>query len=127
MLHGLADSMTVHFPWASLLRGVLGYDDAVLAGLARMLAPGASATALVSVLPRDGVPAIPEAGAIAASYGRHALELAELRPASAAEVAASGSSWAKRLRAGRERSRPVTLLRFSRVRPTDDSDPVLQS
>ena len=119
--------MTVHFPWASLLRGVLGYDDAVLAGLARMLAPGASATALVSVLPRDGVPAIPEAGAIAASYGRHALELAELRPASAAEVAASGSSWAKRLRAGRERSRPVTLLRFSRARSTDDSDPVLQS
>ena len=112
MLRGLADSMTVHFPWASLLRGVLGHDDAVLAGVAELLAPGAGATALVSVLPRDGAPAIPGAGAIATSYSRHGLELVELRPATAAEVAASGSSWAKRLRAGRER--PVTLLRFSR-------------
>jgi 16S rRNA (adenine(1408)-N(1))-methyltransferase len=113
VLHGLADSMTVHFPWASLLRGVLGHDDAVLAGLAQMLAPGAEATALVSVLPRDGVPAVPAAGALARDFARHGLELAALRPATAAEIAASGSSWAKRLRAGRER--PVTLLRFRRV------------
>ena len=116
--------MTVHFPWASLLRGVLGHDDAVLAGLAQMLAPGAEATALVSVLPRDGVPAIPAAEALARDCARHGLELAALRPATAAEIAASGSSWAKRLRAGRERSgdertargsRPVTLLRVRRV------------
>jgi 16S rRNA (adenine(1408)-N(1))-methyltransferase len=124
VLYGLADSMTVHFPWASLLRGVLGHDDAVLAGLAQMLAPGAEATALVSVLPRDGVPGIPAAGALARDAARHGLELAALRPATAAEIAASASSWAKRLRAGRERSgderaprgsRPVTLLRFRRV------------
>ena len=51
--------MTINFPWASLLRGLLGHHDLVLAGVA------------------------------------------------------SGSSWAKRLRAGRER--PVTLLRFSRT------------
>jgi 16S rRNA (adenine(1408)-N(1))-methyltransferase len=125
VLHGLADSLTLHFPWASLLRGTLGHDHDALAGLAQLLAPEAVGTALVSVLPRDGVPAIPEAGALAQAYARHGLALVEARPATPAEVAASGSSWAKRLRAGRER--PVTLLRFSRVRPTDDSDHSRQS
>jgi 16S rRNA (adenine(1408)-N(1))-methyltransferase len=104
--------MTINFPWASLLRGVLGRDEVVLAGVARLLAHGASASALVSVLPRDGVPAIPEVGVLAGAYARHGLHLAAARRATAAEVAASGSSWAKRLRAGRER--PVTLLRFTR-------------
>jgi 16S rRNA (adenine(1408)-N(1))-methyltransferase len=112
VLDGLADSLTVNFPWGSLLRGVLGRDDAVLAGLARLLAPGAQATALVSAVARDGVPALPPAGELAAAYARHGLELAESRPATADEVAASGSSWAKRLRAGD--ARPVTLLRIGR-------------
>jgi 16S rRNA (adenine(1408)-N(1))-methyltransferase len=113
VLHGLARSMTVNFPWASLLRGVLGHDDVVLAGMARLLAPGASASALVSVLPRDDAPEVPGAGALAAAYARVGLHLEAARPAAAAAVAASGSSWAKRLRAGRER--PVTLLRFTRA------------
>jgi 16S rRNA (adenine(1408)-N(1))-methyltransferase len=112
-LHGLADAMTINFPWASLLRGLLGHDEVVLAGVARLLSAGADASALVSVLPRDGVPPIPEAEVLAGAYARHGLQLAEVRPAAPAEVAASGSSWAKRLRAGRER--PVTLLRFSRT------------
>jgi hypothetical protein len=85
----------------------------VLAGVARLLAPGAGASALVSVLPRDGVPAIPPVPVLAAAYARHGLRFVEARPATPAEVAASGSSWAKRLRAGHER--PVTLLRFRRA------------
>ena len=32
----------------------------MLAGVARLMAPGATATVLVSVVPRDGLPAIPE-------------------------------------------------------------------
>jgi 16S rRNA (adenine(1408)-N(1))-methyltransferase len=107
--------MTIHFPWASLLRGVLGRDDAVLAGVARLLAPGAPVTVLVSVVPRDGVPAIPAADALAAAHARHGLELVEARAADAAEVAAAHSSWAKRLRAGG--ARPVTLLRLTRRGP----------
>jgi 16S rRNA (adenine(1408)-N(1))-methyltransferase len=113
VLHGLAGSMTVNFPWASLLRGVLGHDDVVLAGVAQLLAPGASVSALLSVLPRDDAPEVPGAAALVAAYARLGLRLEVARPATAAEVAASGSSWAKRLRAGRER--PVTLLRFSRA------------
>jgi 16S rRNA (adenine(1408)-N(1))-methyltransferase len=109
-LHGIAGSLTVNFPWGSLLRGLLGGDDAVLAGLARLLAPGAEGTVLLSVVPRDGIPPVPPAHELAPAYARHGLDLVEARPATPAEVAGSGSSWAKRLRAGRER--PVTLLRL---------------
>jgi len=80
----------------------------VLAGVARLMGRGATATALVSVLPRDGLPAMPEARELGEAYARQGLTL-ETRPATAAEVAASASSWAKRLRAPRDR--PVTLLR----------------
>jgi 16S rRNA (adenine(1408)-N(1))-methyltransferase len=109
-LRGLAGSLTVHFPWGSLLRGVLGHDDAVLAGMAQLLAPGATGAALVSVVPRDGVPALPPPDELAAAYARNSLSLVDAREATSAQVAASDSSWAKRLRAGTER--PVTLLRF---------------
>lgn len=105
--------MTVHFPWGSLLRGVLGHDDAVLAGLVQLLASAGEATALVSVLPHDNAPAVPSTDALVAAYRRRGLALIEARAATPAEVAASHSSWAKRLRAGAER--PVMLLR---VRPS---------
>jgi 16S rRNA (adenine(1408)-N(1))-methyltransferase len=89
---------------------VLGAEDAVLGGVAALLAPGAAGTALVSVVARDGVPGVPEPEALGAAYARAGLRLLDARPATAAEVAASGSSWAKRLRAGT--ARPVTLVRF---------------
>lgn len=109
-LHARADELTITFPWGSLLRGVLGAEDRVLAGVAALLAPGATARVLVSVVPRDGVPPIPAAERLAAAYAPHGLALVEARAATPAEVAASGSSWAKRLRAGT--ARPVTLLRL---------------
>jgi 16S rRNA (adenine(1408)-N(1))-methyltransferase len=84
----------------------------VLAGVAQLLAPGAAGTVLVSVVPRDGVPPVPPSDELAAAYARHGLALVEARPATGEEVAASGSSWAKRLRAGA--ARPVTRLRFAR-------------
>jgi 16S rRNA (adenine(1408)-N(1))-methyltransferase len=109
-LHGLAGSLTVNFPWGSLLRGLVGEDDAVLGGMARLMAPRAEGRVLMSVVPRDGMPPVPPLSVLAPAYERHGLALVEMRPATPGEVAASGSSWAKRLRAGRER--PVTLLRF---------------
>jgi hypothetical protein len=80
----------------------------VLAGVARLMAPGATATMLVSVVPRDGMPAIPERRELEAAYARQGLTV-ETRPGTGAEVAASASSWAKRLRAPLDR--PVTFLR----------------
>lgn len=110
VLKGLAGSLTVNFPWGSLLRGLIGHDDAVLAGVASLMAPEATGRLLFSVVPRDGVPAIPAPAQLSAVYARHGLRLLDARPATPAEIAASGSSWAKRLRAGRDR--PVTLVRI---------------
>jgi 16S rRNA (adenine(1408)-N(1))-methyltransferase len=87
---------------------VLGHDDAALTGAAALLAPGATATVLFSVTPRDRTPEPHER--LAAVYARAGLELVETRPATTAEIAASGSTWAKKLRAGSP-TRPVTLLR----------------
>lgn len=99
----------MHFPWGSLLRGVLGDDDAVLAGVARLLAPDALGSVLLSVVPRDGIAEAPPLRRLVAEYARHGLSVVESRPATAEEVAASHSTWAKRLRAAT--TRPVTLLR----------------
>ena len=89
---------------------MLGLDREVLAGIAALRAPGAEIRALVSVVERDGVAGVPGAPRLAAAYAEQGLRLEELRPATDAEVAASGSTWAKRLRAGS--ARPVTLLRL---------------
>jgi 16S rRNA (adenine(1408)-N(1))-methyltransferase len=89
---------------------VLGHDAAVLGGVARLLAPGATATVLLSVIPRDGMPPVPAASALAAAYAPHGLALDEHRPATAADIAAVRSSWGKRLG-----PRPVTLLRAQRA------------
>jgi hypothetical protein len=84
----------------------------VLAGVAKLLAPGAEAVVLVSVVPRDGLPAIPAAGDLRGAYARHSLALVEVRAATGEDISASRSSWAKRLRAGA--ARPVMLLRARR-------------
>ena len=100
---GAADELTINFPWGSLLRGVLGHDDAVLAGVAALLAPGASGSVLFSLTPRDGMPE--PAGDLAAVYARHGLSVVS-QPVTDVTVR---SSWAKRIRAG-SAARPVTQL-----------------
>src|SRR5262245_4216240 len=52
-LDGLADAVTVQFPWGSLLRGLLEADPAIVSGIARVARPGASVTLLLSVTERD--------------------------------------------------------------------------
>ena len=116
-LNGRADVLTMHFPWGSLLRGLLDADPAILAGIARVTRPGATVTALLSLTERDrsvGPVSLHERSfvALAPGYATHGLLLREARPATAADLARSQSSWAKRLRAGS--SRPVWLLRLRR-------------
>ena len=117
-LDGLADLVTVHFPWGSLLRGLLAADPAVLGGLVRVLRPGATLSMLVSATDRDrgaGVAPIqaPDLAALAGAYGRHGLELTRMGPATAADVAASRSTWGRRLGAGA--GRPAWLLQAQRA------------
>ena len=53
-LDGLADMLTVQFPWGSLLRGLLEADPSIVSGIARLLKPGATATLLLSVTSATG-------------------------------------------------------------------------
>jgi 16S rRNA (adenine(1408)-N(1))-methyltransferase len=114
VLTASADLVTVVFPWGSLLRGVLGQDEAALRGVAAALAAGGRVEVLLSIVPSDGIDGIttlgPEHGAAIATAWRAAgLRLEAMAPATAAQVEASGSSWARRLRAGRG-ERPVWRL-----------------
>ena len=122
MLTGAADLVTITFPWGSLLRGVLGLEPAALAGIASTVAPGGIVEVLVSVVPSDGIPGIatlgPEhAAGIRDAWAAMGLVLTAFEPADAARVAASGSSWARRLRSGRT-DRPVWRLAAS-IAPCD--------
>ncbi len=113
-LAGACSLVTVSFPWGSLLRGVLGLDPAVLCGVAGLLAPGGSLEILMSVTERDRVAGVApldvhEWDRLAVAWAAAGLELVTLRPASSGEVAASRSSWARRLG-----ERPVWRLTLRR-------------
>ena len=120
-LDGVADLVTVHFPWGSLLRGLLGADPATMSSLTRVLRPGATLQLLVSSTDRDrGAGVVPIQPAtlhtLAASYATWGLTVTEARPATSADVAAAHSSWGKRLGAGTRR--PAWLLRARFAAPS---------
>jgi 16S rRNA (adenine(1408)-N(1))-methyltransferase len=100
-LAGRAGIVAITFPWGSLLRGTLGHDDAVTAGIATLLAPAGELEILVSLEPRDGGPTtqIDETviAAAAEAWQAFGIELMEAAPATRSDLAASHSSWARRL------------------------------
>jgi 16S rRNA (adenine(1408)-N(1))-methyltransferase len=108
-LGAAADRVTVQFPWGSLLRGILGAEGPVLANLALITKPRGLLTVVWSIVDRDraGI------GAMLAQpaetwFAAAGFDIVDIRPATVDEVAATGSTWAKRLGAGLDR--PVTLL-----------------
>jgi len=112
-LVGVADRVTVQFPWGSLLRGVLAGDGNILGNLAMIAAPDAALTILWSVIDRDrgtlgSVPTRPSEE----RFGAAGFDVRDVLPATAADLHGTGSTWAKRLRAGVDR--PVTMLRAVR-------------
>lgn len=118
-LIGRADELTVLLPWGSLLRGALALDAAAAAGIAALLAADGRATALVSVTDRDRLAIAPldddARDGLAARWERFALAVSSFRAAAPEEAAELGSSWARRLAAGRDRS----LWRIDLVRRDD--------
>lgn len=124
-LLGLAGEVTITMPWGSLLRGALALDDACEAasGIALLVAPGGVVRVLLSIDPRDGLalPALEEvaAGELPARWRTHGLTLTAFEPADTATIAASGSSWARRLAAGRDRA----VWRIALARPRAERDP----
>lgn len=103
-LHGMATRVTVHFPWGSLLRGLLTGDPRLVQGLRRL---GSERTCYEITL---NAGALAEAGWAFASGSEQVL--ANLRPSgfhidamrllSPAELRTLPSTWAKRLAFGRD-------------------------
>jgi 16S rRNA (adenine(1408)-N(1))-methyltransferase len=120
-LAGRVDRVTITFPWGSLLRGVLGLEPAVLAGIAALVAHGGRIEVLASVVPSDRIDGVGtlDVGwqrAIQCAWAGVGMELVSMRPATAAEIAASRSSWARRLGPARG-SRTVWRLDLCRPKP----------
>ncbi len=115
-LDRIADLVTVNFPWGSLLRGIVCADDAVMRPLAALAKPGAEVRVLLSVETRDRVGWVPTVDTAllarnAARYRGAGLAIAACHAAAEAELRESGSSWAKRLGAGRSRTATALTLR----------------
>jgi 16S rRNA (adenine(1408)-N(1))-methyltransferase len=107
-LLGVADELSIHFPWGSLLRGALAVDGAAANGIVSILRPGACAIVTVSITPRDGlaVASLDAPGAahdLAHRWACLGLQVASVAPATLEEVRATASTWGKRLAAGRQR------------------------
>ena len=132
-LAGVADHVTVLFPWGSLLRGVAGRDAAVARGIAGLVRPGGDLELLLAPAERDGLDGMPVTvdglvDAAGRAFRAQGFELVAGRAATPAEVAASGSTWARRLGADRSKGtsgsgsngtngsngRDVTLVRLAR-------------
>jgi 16S rRNA (adenine(1408)-N(1))-methyltransferase len=112
---GIADLVTVHFPWGSLLRGVIGQELSVASRLAGLVKPGGNLRLLVSAAERDrrsGL-AVIEPEEVVAAWLRLGFRAIACRPATPAAVAASRSTWAKRL--GSRSDRAVWLIELCRV------------
>ena len=104
-LAGLATRVTIRMPWGSLLRGCLGGDPIVAAGIAGLLAPGGSLELVLAPATRDGIDRLaltPDGvrAAVAQAFGPLGLRVVRCRPASTDELRATRSSWARRLLAG---------------------------
>ena len=98
-----ADEITVNFPWGSLLRGIVRADRPVLRGIAAIAKYGARITVLTAIEDRDASSDVSasDLGQLpsrAAAFADAGLAIARCGTATQAEIAASGSSWAKRLR-----------------------------
>jgi len=119
-LAGTAHIVTITLPWGSLLRGVLGREPRVMAGIAGLVRPGGVVEALISVTPRDGIgglDALTDAAGpvIAAAWAEHGVALTAMRPAAPVEVLATASTWARRLG-----DRPIWRLAFGVARTAPD-------
>jgi 16S rRNA (adenine(1408)-N(1))-methyltransferase len=111
-LASIADEVTIHFPWGSLLRGALAGDESVFNAICRLPHSGGRLTLLLSVIDRDGAPPLGDAeiARVARAYRARGFALLERRAITRADVDAARSSWGKRLDVGR--TRPGHLLRL---------------
>ena len=110
----VADAVTVHFPWGSLLRGLVDGSGSVVGPIANLMKTGAELRVLMSSVDRDGFGELTPSQVVSRrdAYRDHGLRLVDACWASAATVAATRSAWAKRLAVGR--ARPAVVARYRR-------------
>ena len=148
-LDGIAERVTVRFPWGSLLRGAIGVDPDVSRSIGRLVGAAGTLELALSIVEHDrlGVrdsaadasndAAITDAAAtdagepadaafarlgrpfgeadverIRSVFGGLGLGLLDVEPMTREAIAAYGSSWARRLRVGRDR--PAWRVRLTR-------------
>ena len=109
----LADEITVHFPWGSLLRGLVDGSSSVVGPIAALLKVGAELRVVMSTLDRDGFEELTPSRVASrrGAYAELGLWLVEADWASRAIVAESRSAWAKRLGVGRTRRAVIARYR----------------
>jgi 16S rRNA (adenine(1408)-N(1))-methyltransferase len=95
-LDGLAELVTVHFPWGTLRSAVAGHDPQAMARLVRLLAPAGRLELLIADGELDGTARL-DPDTILAACAALGLEARESRSASLADAVAAHSSWGKRL------------------------------
>jgi 16S rRNA (adenine(1408)-N(1))-methyltransferase len=110
----IADEVTIHFPWGSLLRGALAEDESVFDAICRLPRNGGSLTLLLSLTERDGRLPLTDHDItrVVRAYRVVDYALIESRPIVPADIEAARSTWGKRLRVSA--GRPGHLLRFER-------------
>ena len=114
-LSGVAELVTVHFPWASLRAAAAGHDPRLTAGIARLLRPGGRLELLLADAERDAArPVDPEA--VVSTYAALGLSLTQARPASMADAIAAHSSWGKRLLRNGRPGRSAWIIQLERPR-----------
>jgi 16S rRNA (adenine(1408)-N(1))-methyltransferase len=112
-LQCLAGEVTVHFPWGSLLRGLVDGTSAVIGPIANLMKGGAELRVLMSAVDRDGFAELTPSVVIARrkAYEEQGLFLTEAEWASGAVVSESRSAWAKRLAVGQARKAVIARYR----------------
>jgi 16S rRNA (adenine(1408)-N(1))-methyltransferase len=114
-LSSVADEVTVHFPWGSLLRGALAEDQRVFGAMCGLPRVGGVLTLLFSVTARDGRAPLSDRdiARMVRAYRVAGFEIVEDRAAARNDVDAARSTWGKRLDVGG--TRPGRLLQLVRV------------
>jgi 16S rRNA (adenine(1408)-N(1))-methyltransferase len=109
----LADEVVVHFPWGSLLRGLVDGSSSVVQPIAGLMKAGAELRVLLSAVDRDGFAKVTPSVITSrcATYSAHGIHLIGAEWASDAIVADSRSAWAKRLAVGRARQAVIARYR----------------
>ena len=118
-LDGVANEVHVHFPWGSLLKGVLTGDERVLANLRRICAPDALLEVVLALDPERDVAELERLeippltseyldSELVERFRRAGFAISEKGTLPASEWMSLHTSWARRLKGSA--SRPLTYL-----------------